>query len=202
MIFRPFTFNQYLKQAFEDENADDGENEGENNNTGKKTYTDEELNAIIDKVVTSRLARERKDEEKRSKAQAEAARLEKLTAEQKLQEKADALQAKIAELEAKETKAAMGAAARKILQTSGVTLPDEIVDLLITDNADTTKSQVESFVKTYNKAVEAGVKEALRDKTPRTGATRTGMTKEEIEKISDPIARQRAIRENISLFKH
>lgn len=191
----------YFKQMFE---AEDAENEQEttgNGTDGAKTYTEQELNSLIDKAVTSRLARERQAEEKRSKAAAEAARLEKLTTEQKLQEKADALQKKIDELERKETLAAMGASARKILNDEKVILSDEIISVLIADDAETTQKNVNAFLKSYKQAVADGVADQLRGKTPKSGNKPT-MTKDEIRKIPDPIERQRRIQENISLFKH
>jgi hypothetical protein len=197
----------YLRQAFEDEGADgagtDNNQGGADNGAETKTYSEEEVNSMIDKAIERRLARERKDAEKKTKAAEEAARLEKLTSEQKLQEKADALQKKIDELEEKEARSEMAKSARKMLSDENISLPDEIVSVLITKDADTTKENVDAFVKVFKAAVQDGVREELKGKTPKSGSVaKTTMTKKEIEEIKDPIARQRAIRENISLFKH
>lgn len=197
----------YVSGLF-DEGTDEGAEStvNEQDNAGEKpeakTYTEDELNAIVDKIVSGRLARERKDAEKKTKAAEEAARLEKLTAEQKLQEKADALQKKIDELEEKEARSQMAKSARKILQQENMSLPDEIVSVLITKDADTTKSNVESFVKLFKKAVQDGIAAELKGKSPKTGeTTKPTMTKEQIFAIKDPAKRRQAINDNIQLFK-
>ena len=199
--------NWYLRQAFEDADdagtGTDGDQGAADEGAGEKTYSEEEVNALIDKAIERRLARERKDAEKKTKAAEEAARLEKLTAEQKLQEKADALQKKIDELEEKEARAEMAKSARKMLSEENISIPDEIVSVLITKDADTTKDNVDAFVKVFKAAVQDGVREALKGKTPKTGSVaKTTMTKQEIEAIKDPIARQRAIRDNLALYKN
>lgn len=210
MAFVDTRFGTYLYQAFEDEGTGtDGQNEGETDDQNEggddagRTYTEAELNAIIDKIVNKRLARERSEADKKTKAAAEAARLEKLTAEQKLQEKADALQQKIDELEEKEARAEMAKSARKMLADEKITLPDEIVSVLITTEAETTKTNVDSFVTVFKAAVQDAVKEALKGKTPKTGATvqKTTMTRDEIMAIKDPAKRRQAINDNIQLFK-
>ncbi|MBQ7439058.1 MAG: DUF4355 domain-containing protein [Paludibacteraceae bacterium] len=199
--------NWYLRQAFEDAGdagtGTDGDQGAADEGAGEKTYSEEEVNALIDKAIERRLARERKDAEKKTKAAEEAARLEKLTAEQKLQEKADALQKKIDELEEKEARAEMAKSARKMLSEENISIPDEIVSVLITKDADTTKDNVDAFVKVFKAAVQDGVREALKGKTPKSGSVaKTTMTKQEIEAIKDPIARQRAIRDNLALYRN
>lgn len=199
--------NWYLRQAFEDEGdagtGTDGDQGAADEGAGEKTYSEEEVNALIDKAIERRLARERKDAEKKTKAAEEAARLEKLTAEQKLQEKADALQKKIDELEEKEARAEMAKSARKMLSEENISIPDEIVSVLITKDADTTKDNVDAFVKVFKAAVQEGVREALKGKTPKSGSVgKTTMTKQEIENIKDTFARQRAIRDNLALYKN
>lgn len=194
--------NLYLRQAFED--ADDaGTGTDGDQGTAGKTYSEEEVNNLIDKAIERRLARERKDAEKKTKAAAEAARLDKLTAEQKLQEKADALQRKIDELEQREAVAEMAKSARKMLSDEHINIPDELVSVLITGDADTTKDNVDTFVKLFKAAVQDGVRDALKGKTPKSGAVvKTTMTKQEIENIKDTFARQRAIRDNLALYKN
>lgn len=199
--------NWYLRQAFEDAGdagtGTDGDQGAADEGAGEKTYSEEEVNALIDKAIERRLARERKDAEKKTKAAEEAARLEKLTAEQKLQEKADALQKKIDELEEKEARAEMAKSARKMLSEENISIPDEIVSVLITKDADTTKDNVDAFVKVFKAAVQEGVREALKGKTPKSGSVgKTTMTKQEIEDIKDTFARQRAIRDNLALYKN
>ena len=207
MHFVDRKYDGYLYQAFEDEGAADDTDTGSEDETGTddqgKTYTEDELNEIVDKIVNKRLARERAEAEKKTKAAAEAARLEKLTAEQKLQEKADALQKKITELEEKEARGEMAKTARKLLAAEDINLSDELLNVLITTDAETTKANVDSFVTLFNTHVQAKVKDAMKGKTPKIGTTQPQgtMTKEQIMAIQDPAKRRKAINDNIKLFK-
>lgn len=72
--------------------------------------------------------------------------------------------------------------------------------MIITDEADSTKSNVKQFSKMYKEAVAEGVKDALKGKTPGTGAS-GNVTKEQIMKIKDRVERQRMIAEHMDLFK-
>ncbi len=84
---------------------------------------------------------------------------------------------------------------------SVVITPFFIVERLVTDNAETTKQNVEEFSKLFSDAVEAAVKERLKGETPRRGTPASKMTKEQILAIKDDPKRIQAIRENIELFQ-
>lgn len=92
--------------------------------------------------------------------------------------------------------------ARKMLADENINIPDELLSNLVADDADGTKTAVESFAKMYKEAVQAAVKEAIKGKPPKagTGGGNT-ITKEQIMDIKDPIERQKMIRENINLFQ-
>lgn len=184
----------YITQAFEDEGDDNG---GEENGAGEKTYTQAELDAAIDKAVKARLARERKKAEGK---QSEADRLNELNTEEKLAE----LQKKIDEMTKKDERAQMTKTARKMLSDASVNVPDEIIENLIGKDADTTKATIEAFAKAYKASVQNAAKAAFSHKGPAasSAAGRSKLTKDEILKIENPIARQQAIRENMDLFRH
>ena len=78
---------------------------------------------------------------------------------------------------------------------------DGLISAIVTEDAETTKKNVEDFAKMFTDAVEAAVKERLKSDTPRTGVPAGKMTKEQIFAISDAEQRIDAIRKNIDLFQ-
>ena len=91
--------------------------------------------------------------------------------------------------------------ARKMLSEENITVPDEIIMNLVSDDAEKTKSAVESFAKVLKDAVQAAVKEALKGNPPKAnnGSTTT-VTREQILAVKDRAERQRLIAENPQLF--
>lgn len=159
----------------------------------KVRYSDEDL----DKIIGRKIAEERT---KQDKAVKEAQRLANMTAEEKANEKAKELQSKYEALERKIALEDMAKVARGILSEKNINLPDGILSTLATEDADSTKANVGSFMKLFNKAVEDAVTERMKGKTPRTGAPANTMTKADIEKIKGRRERQEAIRNNMNLY--
>ena len=176
----------------------DGSDGGDKGKDGKKqsrkTYTDED----VDKIIEKRFARWKKD-------QAEAEKLKNMTDKERDAAERKKLQDRIDELEAKETRREMASVVRGILQQNNINAADELVDLLIAKDADSTKAVVENFTKLFKAAVSSAVKEAMKGRTPRSGEKTAGgagaITREQIMKIRNPLERQRLIRENPDLFK-
>ena len=121
-------------QLFADEEAEtevdqanvDAEKETE------KTFTQDEVN----KIVQDRLAKEKA---KNEKAQEEAKKLAKMNAEQKNQYMVEQLQKELEEYKTKEAKNDMIKEANSLLKDNDINLPDEVVAMLIGDNAEDTK---------------------------------------------------------------
>ena len=65
----------------------------------------------------------------------------------------------------------MAKTARKMLADEEISIPDDIVMNLISDDAETTKSSVESFAKSFKDAVQAAVKNALRGDVPKSSVS-------------------------------
>ena len=124
-----------------------------------------------------------------------------MTEQEKAEHERDEFRKELEALKKANNMAEMGKQARKLLSDDGINVPDNLVDMIITDNAETTKTNVEAFSKLFKGAVQSAVKEALKGKAPGTGSSGT-ITKEQILKIADPIERQQKIKENIGLFKH
>lgn len=126
----------------------------------EKKYTDEE----VDKIVRNRLARER-EQAKREKEEAE--KLAEMNAQQKAEYKLAEAEKRIAELERKESLAEMTKVARKMLSESDINASDELLAMLVTPDAQETKTAIDAFSKMYKEAVEAGIKARLRGEAPR-----------------------------------
>ena len=104
----------------------------------EKTFTQDEVN----KIVQDRLAKEKA---KNEKAQEEAKKLAKMNAEQKQQYMVEQLQKELEEYKNKEAKNDMIKEANSMLKDNDITLPDEVVAMLIGDNAEDTKVCVDSL---------------------------------------------------------
>lgn len=158
----------------------------------EKTFTQDEVN----KIVQDRLAKEKA---KNEKAQEEAKKLAKMNAEQKNQYMVEQLQKELEEYKNKEAKNDMIKEANSMLKDNDITLPDEVVAMLIGDSAEDTKVCVDSFSKAFKTAVERAVNEKLKGKTPKQKSV-AGLTREDILSVKDRQERQRLIEENEELF--
>ena len=156
-------------------------------------YTDEDVNKILDK----KFAEWQKKQEKKV---SEAERLSKMTAEEKAAEKLKALEEKIRGYEVAAARTEMTKQARAILSDKNIHVDDALLANLIAEDAETTKTSVESFVTLFNSAVEKAVKEALKGESPKGGSAPAGMTKEQILAIPNRAERQRMMKEHKDLF--
>ena len=132
----------------------------------------------------------------------EAEKLAKMTKEEKAEYRPKKAEKELEELKKMNARTELAKTARKMLADEDINIPDELLSNLVADDADGTKTAVESFAKMYKEAVQAAVKEAIKGKPPKagTGGGNT-ITKEQIMDIKDPIERQKMIRENINLFQ-
>lgn len=193
----------------EDGNGDGSGAEGGNNEPmsfddflaqeGNQAEFDRRVNKAIKTAVT-------KSEEKwkalTDDKLTEAEKLAKMTKEEKAEYRAKKAEKELEELKKMNARTELAKTARKMLADEDINIPDELLGNLVADDADGTKTAVESFAKMYKEAVQAAVKEAIKGKPPKagTGGGNT-ITKEQIMDIKDPIERQKMIRENINLFQ-
>lgn len=164
----------------------------DSNKETEKMFTQDEVN----KIVQDRVAKEKA---KNEKAQEEAKKLAKMNAEQKNQYMVEQLQKELEEYKNKEAKNDMIKEANSMLKEADINLPDEVVAMLIGDNAEDTKICVDSFSKAFKTAVERAVNEKLKGKTPKQKSV-AGLTREDILSVKDRQERQRLIEENEELF--
>ena len=131
----------------------------------------------------------------------EAEKLSQMTAEQKEKYRADKAEREPADLKRQIALDDMAKAARKMLSEEQIAVPDEIIMNLVSDDAEKTKSSVESFAKVFKDAVQAAVKESLKGNPPKASTgSKTTVTREQILAVKDRAERQRLIAENPQLF--
>lgn len=165
-----------------------------------KTFTQDELNHIVQERVQRAVAKAQKDaEDKIKQAQSEGERLAKLTKDERAKEE----EAKrLADLEAREKAIAvkeLRIETQSLLSDEG--LPIEFLDVVMADTAESVKDNIASIRKVFDEAVEKRVNERLTQDKPRRGSTAGGMSKAEIMAVQDANERQKLIAENLELFR-
>ena len=119
---------------------------------------------------------------------------------EKLVYERDQYKTELEKLQSQVVLAQMQGTARAILAEKNIHAPDELISMIVTADAETTKSNVARFAEMYTKAVEDGIRERMKSGTPRTGTVKNFMTREQILAIKDNKARIQAINENMQLF--
>lgn len=133
--------------------------------------------------------------------QTEAEKLAGMNGTQRLEYERDNYKSQLEQLQKQMNLSQMQATARTMLAEKHIHATDGLISAIVTEDAETTKKNVEDFAKMFTDAVEAAVKERLKSDTPRTGVPAGKMTKEQIFAISDAEQRIDAIRKNIDLFQ-
>lgn len=161
----------------------------------KAKYTDEDLDKIINKKFAEW-------QQRQQKAVDEARKLAEMNAQQKAEYERDNLRKELEALKKKDSLAEMTKTARNMLAENSITISDELLSMMVSTEAETTKAAVDSFSEAFKAAVETAVKERLKGNTPRRGAFGgvPAMTKEQIMQIHDPELRQRKMLEYKELF--
>ena len=179
-----------------DGEGDESGNDADNDSDNEKKYTDEEVDALIER----KFAEWQKKHEKQQAKQDEAERLKNMSDQERKDHEMEELRKQVNALQKKETMSKMSATARSMLSAKGITVDDALVGMLISEDADATKSSVDAFITAFQDAVSKAVKEALKGEPPKAGGS-SGLTKEQIMKVANRTERQRLIQENMHLFK-
>ncbi len=177
------------------DSEDDPDGQGEDPGDEKK-YTDEEVDALIER----KFAEWQKKHEKQQAKQDEADRLKNMSDQERKDHEMEELRKQVSALQKKETMSKMATTARTMLAAKGITVGDDLVGMLISEDADATKSAVDSFINAFQDAVNRAVKDALKGEPPKAGGA-SKLTKEQIMKVKDRAERQKLIQENMDLFK-
>lgn len=148
----------------------------------EKTFTQAELDAIIQKEK----AKAKRSAEKEYKAKMdEAEKLRKMNADEKAEYEAKKQAAYIAELEAKINRSGLEKEASKMLSEAGIVAGDEILAFVVKDSAESTQEAVNGFTELVNQLADNKVKEMLKGKTPRKveQSTAGAITKEQFDRM-------------------
>lgn len=162
--------------------------------TPELKYSDED----VDKIVQKKLAKAKKDKEA---AVEEATKLAKMNEDQKAEYDREQLEKELAELRRKDAFYNLSKEASKMLAEHDITADDELLQVVVKDDAEGTKQAVESFVNLFNAKVKEGVKQALAGNSPKYPNTGKTLTKQQILNEKDATKRVKLIQQNPQLFK-
>lgn len=135
----------------------------------EKTFTQDE----VDKMVQKRMARYDRDHQKEvDNARSEATRLAKMNKDQQKDYKLQQAEKDRQEALSKLARYEMQDVARQQLIDGGYANPTkEDINLIVTDNADTTKANGEAFLKAVERIRQNVRDELLKGNTPKAGGT-------------------------------
>jgi len=180
--------NDDNQQGAGTQQQDEGDNKGD-----EKTFTQDEVNQIIEK----RIAREQKKADEKAK---EAEKLAKMNKDQKAEYEREKMQKELDAYKAKEARYEMKQTAKDMLKEKDITADDDLLEIVTADTADQTSENVKAFTDVLNKMVKEQVQAKLTQGTPKSFQATGSMTREDIMGIKDDSARQRAIAQNRHLF--
>lgn len=187
--------------------ADDGEQAETNDNVNVSTeestekkeaakeakYTDDDVN----RMINEKFAKWQKEKEKSDK---EAKKLAEMNAQERAEHERDKVQSELDALKEKVAISEMKSEARKMSAEKNVDIPESILDVLVSSDAEKTKRAVDGYINGFQTALSSAIKEALKGNGLKQGKSNTGVTKEEIMKIANPFERQKMINEHKDLF--
>lgn len=206
--------NQEVNNQTEGQGAQ-GQNQGgagENKNTEDKAQrTIEKLQQRLGKLTGDKNTAEQALEE----LKARNAELEKLVNDYKqgktvkeLSDKEKAkqeAQAKDDEIKALKAQIARNQAlsdTNEVLKSQGYNVPRDVLELVVSDDSEKTLANTNALLAFIGQVADGVRANTLKGSTPtKTGAPVKTMTKQEIMAIKDDVARQKAMRENWSLFQ-
>lgn len=174
----------------EGEGAEGKEGEGNDGKggEGEKKFTQ----AQVDEMVKARLAREKEAQEKAlEEAKAEAAKLAKMNEQQKQQyelekqQKAnEELQKEIDELKKAQVRIELGKTATNLLREKDIDATEDILDFVVGADAESTKTNIDRFVKIIEDQVKKAEVARATGTTPRSYGNPSGQMSEIDKRIA------------------
>lgn len=165
----------------------------------ERTFTRAEFGkAVAAEIAKARATWESEQAEALELAKSEGERLAKLTKDERAREEEAKRLKAIEERERAIAEREMKMATMALLVEEG--LPQEFLGHVLAPTAEEVKAKISDLRNVFDKEVEKRVNERLVQSTPRRGAI-NGLTKEDIMAIENDEDRQRAIAENIQLFR-
>lgn len=173
--------------------AEEAKKEATEKGKKEKTFNRDELAKIM-------AAEKEKWKAELEAEKTQAEKLAKMNAEEKIAFERDQLKAELEALRQEKAKSDMTKTARGMLAEADVNISEDLLATLVTEEAEVTKTNVDSFIKSFKEEVDKAVKEALKGKVAKKPASPVGLTKEAILSVKDRSERLRLIAENQGLF--
>lgn len=126
--------------------------------------------------------------------------IKELSDEEKAKQEEDAKDRRIKELEDRLARNEALKQTKQVFEESDIQVSDDVLDMVVANDNKKTVANVQAITNFIEKIKEDTRKELLAGKTPRTTGVKTKMTKEQIRSIKDTAERQKAMRDNWSLF--
>lgn len=173
---------------------------GQENVDTPKTYTQAEVEALLqseaDKRVSAALKKQERKNQERIK---EAEKLAKMNETEKFQYELEQREKAIAEKEKALALAENKNAASKILADKGIDLA--LVDFVVADDAETMKANISLLDRAFKESVKKEVEKRLSSNSPKINLpTNENITREQAKKMGI-MERQRLLDNNPSLYK-
>ena len=169
------------------------------NDTQKTTFTIEEVQKMIQSETDKRVTQALKTAElKNNKKIKEAEKLATMSATEKYEYELQQREQAIADKERELTLAENKAAAASILADKGISAT--LVDLVVTDDADTMHENIDKLDKAFKASVKAEVEKRLASNSPKSSISDNTITKESFSKMSLKDA-QNLYKTNPELYK-
>lgn len=165
----------------------------------EKKYSDEQ----VDEIIKEKKAKWQKQQDEKIKELEEARKLEKMNEDEKLKYELDKYKRELEEYKQRENQSAMAKVAKNMLVEEGFNISDDLVNNLITDEAESTKENVKDFAGMLKDLVEKEVNERLKGKSPevkKTGVKSSQGQRSEILGIKDAVKRREAMLNHPELF--
>lgn len=169
------------------------------NKEPEKKYSDEQ----VDEIIKEKKAKWQKQQDEKIRELEEARKLEKMNEDEKLKYELDKYKKELEEYKQRENQSAMAKVAKNMLIEEGFNISDDLVNNLITDEAETTKENVKDFAGMLKDLVEKEVNERLKGKSPevkKTGVKTSQGQRSEIYGIKDAVKRREAMLNHPELF--
>ena len=169
-------------------------------NTSTKTYTESEVQALLQQETDRRVSSALKKQQKAFESK--MAEADKLRSMDKTQREEYEYNQRVLALEQKEREFAIAQnklEATKVLSNRG--LPIAFVDYIVADDAETMLENINTFEKAFKAAVQDEVAKKISTPAPKNNSMKqTGMTRDEFKKLN--VAQQAEIyRTNPTLYK-
>lgn len=168
--------------------------------TVEKTYTQAEVDALIQKEGDRRVTQAlQKEQKKNAEKVREAQKLAQMNEAEKFQYELEQREKAIVEKERALALAENKNEASKILAEKGLSL--SLVDFVVAEDAETMNANISLLVKAFNQSVKAEVEKRLGSSAPKKNLPPDeAMTKERFKKLSLD-QQQELYRENPELYK-